>query len=152
MAEVGQGVSGWSVGDPCVALLAGGGYAEYVVAPAGQVVPPPPGMDLVAAAGAIEVAATVSSNLELARLKRGEVFLVHGGAGGIGSFAIQYAKALGATVISTAGSEEKLAYCRSVGADFAISYRGDWPREVKCRDRRPRRGRDLGQHGREVPR
>ena len=68
MAEVGQGVSGWPVGDPCVALLAGGGYAEYVVAPAGQVVPPPPGMDLVAAAGAIEVAATVSSNLELARL------------------------------------------------------------------------------------
>ena len=71
VAEVGQGVSGWSVGDPCVALLAGGGYAEYVVAPAGQVVPPPPGMDLVAAAGAIEVAATVSSNLELARLAAG---------------------------------------------------------------------------------
>ena len=66
-----QGVSGWAVGDPCVALLAGGGYAEYVVAPAGQVVPPPPGMDLVAAAGVIEVAATVSSNLDSARLGSG---------------------------------------------------------------------------------
>jgi putative PIG3 family NAD(P)H quinone oxidoreductase len=132
VADVGQGVSGWSVGAPCVALLAGGGYAEYVVAPAVQVVPPPTGLDLVDAAGAIEVAATVSSNLELAGLKRDESFLVHGGAGGIGSFAIQYAKALGATVISTAGSEEKLAYCRSVGADFVISYRGDWPREVKA--------------------
>ena len=130
VAGVGKGVSGWSAGRPCVALLAGGGYAEYVVAPAGQVVPPPRGLSLVAAAGAIEVAATVSSNLELAQLKRGESFLVHGGAGGIGSFAIQYAKALGATVISTAGSEEKLAYCRSVGADLVISYRGDWPREV----------------------
>ena len=119
VAEVGPGVSGWSVGDPCVALLAGGGYAEYVVAPAGQVVPPPPGMDLVAAAGVIEVAATVSSNLELARLTRGEVFLVHGGAGGIGSFAIQYAKALGATVISH-GRQRRRSW-RTAGPSAPIS-------------------------------
>jgi NADPH:quinone reductase-like Zn-dependent oxidoreductase len=79
----------------------------------------------------IEVAATVYSNLELARLSAGEVFLVHGGAGGIGSFAIQYAKALGATVIATAGRDEKLDYCRALGADHAISYRGDWPSAVR---------------------
>ena len=123
VAELGPGVAGWAVGDACVALLAGGGYAERVVVPAGQVVPPPPGLDLLAAAGVIEVAATVGSNLEKAHLVSGEVFLVHGGAGGIGSFAIQYAKALGATVITTAGSADKLAYCRSLGADHAISYR-----------------------------
>ncbi len=131
LAQVGDEVAGWSVGDPCVALLAGGGYAEYVVVPAGQVVAPPPGLDLVAAAGAIEVAGTVLSNLERVGLASGEIFLVHGGAGGIGSFAIQYAKALGATVIATAGSDDKLAYCRSIGADHAISYRVDWPREVR---------------------
>ena len=127
IAAVGSGVTEWQPGQPCVALLAGGAYAELVVAPEGQVVPPPPGVDLVTAAGLIEVAATVWSNLELARLKDGECFLVHGGAGGIGSFAIQYAaKACGATVIATAGSEEKLEYCRSIGSDLATSYRGDW--------------------------
>lgn len=131
VAEFGDGVTGWAVGDPCVALLTGGGYAAYVVAPASQVVPPPPGLDLLAAAGVIEVAATVYSNLALARLVAGETFLVHGGAGGIGSFAIQYAKALGATVIATAGSDEKLDYCRALGADHAISYRGDWPDAVR---------------------
>jgi len=130
VAGTGEGVEGWAVGDPCVALLAGGGYAEQVVVPAGQVVAPPPGMDLVEAAGVVEVAATVVSNLDLAHLAAGEVFLVHGGAGGIGSFAIQYARALGATVLATAGSEEKLAYCRSVGADHAFSYRDDWAAQV----------------------
>ena len=130
IAEVGTEVSNWEVEDPCIALLAGGGYAEYAVAPASQVVPPPLGVELVAAAGVIEVAATVYSNLELADLADGDVFLVHGGAGGIGSFAIQYAKSLGATVITTAGSEEKLRYCLSIGADRAISYRGDWAAEV----------------------
>ncbi|HET6760086.1 MAG TPA: zinc-binding dehydrogenase, partial [Propionibacteriaceae bacterium] len=79
----------------------------------------------------IEVAATVYSNLELIGLADGDTFLVHGGAGGIGSFAIQYAKSIGATVITTAGSEEKLNYCRSIGADHAISYRGDWPSAVR---------------------
>ena len=132
VAALGSGVSGWSVGDPCVALLAGGGYAELVAVPAGQVVAPPPGADLVAAAGLVEVAATVVSNLDLAGLGAGQVFLVHGGAGGIGSFAVQYARSLGATVVATAGSAEKLDYCRSVGAQHAVSYRGDWVAEVRA--------------------
>ncbi|HVD54529.1 MAG TPA: NAD(P)H-quinone oxidoreductase [Propionibacteriaceae bacterium] len=131
IAEVGEEVSNWEVDDPCVALLTGGGYAEYVAAPAGQVVPPPLGVELVAAAAVIEVAATVYSNFELIGLADGDMFLVHGGAGGIGSFAIQYAKTIGATVITTAGSEDKLNYCRSIGADHAISYRGDWPAAVR---------------------
>ena len=131
VADLGEGVTGWSVGDPCVALLAGGGYASYAVAPAGQVVPPPPGVDLVTAAGLIEVAATVQSNLANAWLAAGEVVLVHGGAGGIGSFAIPYAKHLGATVIATAGSPEKLEFCRSRGADHVLSYREDWAAGVR---------------------
>jgi len=132
VAALGDGVSGWSVGDRCVALLAGGGYAELVAVPAGQVAAPPPGADLVAAAGLVEVAATVVSNLDLAGLGAGQVFLVHGGAGGIGSFAVQYARSLGATVVATAGSAEKLDYCRSVGAQHAVSYRGDWVAEVRA--------------------
>lgn len=131
VADVGEEVHNWSVDDPCIALLAGGGYAEYVAAPAGQVVPPPLGVGLVAAAGVIEVAATVYSNIELFGLADGDRFLVHGGAGGIGSFAIQYAKSIGATVITTGGSEDKLNYCRSIGADHAISYRSDWPAAVR---------------------
>ena len=131
VAGVGEEVSNWAIDDPCVALLAGGGYAEYVTAPAGQVVPPPLGVELLAAAGVIEVAATVYSNIELIGLAEGDWFLVHGGAGGIGSFAIQYAKSLEATVITTAGSQDKLDYCRSIGADHALSYRGDWPAAVR---------------------
>lgn len=131
IARVGEEVPNWAIDDPCIALLSGGGYAEYVAAPAGQVVPPPLGVDLVAAAGVIEVAATVYSNVELVGLADGDRFLVHGGAGGIGSFAIQYAKSIGATVITTAGSADKLDYCRSIGADHAISYRGDWPAAVR---------------------
>ncbi len=131
VAEIGDGVTGWTTGDACVALLAGGGYAEYVAVPAGQVVPPPPGIDLLVAGGVIEVAATVQSNLERVWLASDEIFLVHGGAGGIGSFAIPYAKHLGATVITTAGSAEKLDYCRSLGADHAFSYRDDWPAAVR---------------------
>jgi putative PIG3 family NAD(P)H quinone oxidoreductase len=131
IAAAGTDVTNWAVEDTCVALLAGGGYAEYVVAPAGQVVPPPLGVELVAAAAVIEVAATVYSNIELVGLTDGDTFLVHGGAGGIGSFAIQYAKGVGATVIATAGSEDKLDYCRSIGADHAISYRDDWPAAVR---------------------
>ena len=92
-----------------------------------------------------------SPTSSLAGLAAGERLLVHGGAGGIGSFAIPYAKHLGATVITTAGSAEKLDYCRSLGADHAISYRDDWPAAVRDATRRPRRRRDLGQHGREVP-
>ena len=131
VAELGPGVTGWEVGDACVALLAGGGYAAYVVAPAGQVVLPPEGIDLVAAGGLVEVAATVQSNLEHARLAPGDTFLVHGGAGGIGSFAVPYAKHLGATVITTAGSPVKLDFCRARGADHALSYRDDWPAGVR---------------------
>lgn len=131
VAVLGPGVTGWEVGDACVALLAGGGYATYVVAPAGQVVLPPEGIDLVAAGGLVEVAATVQSNLDHAGLAAGDAFLVHGGAGGIGSFAVPYAKHLGATVITTAGSPEKLDYCRARGADRALSYRDDWPSGVR---------------------
>ena len=131
VAALGAGVSGFEVGQPCVALLAGGGYAEQVVVPSGQVLPPPPGYDLVDAGGVLEVAATVWSTLAHAHLAAGETFLVHGGAGGIGSFAIQYAKALGATVVATAGSEPKLQHCRDLGADHAFSYRDDWAAQVQ---------------------
>lgn len=126
-----NGCEGWSEGDECIALLAGGGYAEYVAVSAGQVIPPPPGVDPVTAAGVLEVAATVVSNMQVAHLKPGESFLVHGGAGGIGSFAIQYAKALGCQVATTAGSEEKLAFCRDLGADLVVSYKDDWEAAVK---------------------
>lgn len=123
---LGEGTTGWEPGQECLALLAAAGYAEYVVAPAGQLVPPPPGIDLVDAGGLLEVAATVVSNMDTVHLAAGEYFLVHGGAGGIGSFAIQYAKALGCTVLATAGSPDKLDYCRSLGADHAFDYHEDW--------------------------
>lgn len=129
--QVADDAVGWKVGDPCVALLAGGGYADYVAVPAGQVIPPPPGVDLVTAAGVIEVAATVSSNFDHVRVAPGETVLIHGGAGGIGTFAIQYARALGARVLTTAGSPAKLDLCRELGADVAIDYHDDWPAEVK---------------------
>ncbi len=130
VAGIGEGVSGWHLGDPCVALLAGGGYAEYVNVPAGQVIPPPPGVELVSAAGLIEVAATVVSNFDHVHLASGETVLIHGGAGGIGTFAIQYAKALGARVIVTAGTAEKLQLCRSLGADVTLDYHDDWAEAV----------------------
>ncbi len=128
--EVGDGVTGWQPGAECAALLAGGGYAEYVSVPAGQVLPPPPGVDLVSAAGLVEVAATVVSNFDHVHLTSGETLLVHGGAGGIGTFAIQYAKALGARVLTTAGSADKLALCRELGADVALDYHDDWAAAV----------------------
>ena len=132
VTRLGNGVEGFEVGQACVALLAGGGYAEQVVVPAGQVLPPPPGYALVDAAGVLEVAATVwSTTTAYAHLAAGETFLVHGGAGGIGSFAIQYAKARGATVVATAGSAEKLQHCRDLGADHAFSYSGDWAAQTK---------------------
>ena len=129
--EVGPAVTRWKKGDEVVALLAGGGYAEFFVAPEGQLVPPPPGVDLVSAAGVLEVAATVVSNLEVGRLSAGEVFLVHGGAGGIGTFATQYAKALGATAVSTAGSADKVRHSLEHGASFSFDYHGDWVAELK---------------------
>jgi putative NAD(P)H quinone oxidoreductase, PIG3 family len=128
---VGDGVTAWKPGDHVVALLAGGGYAEYFVAPAGQLVSPPPAVDLVTAAGLLEVAATVVSNMDVAHLKPGETLLAHGGAGGIGTFVIQYAKAMGAKVVTTAGSEAKLKHCIDHGADYAIDYHGDWVGELQ---------------------
>jgi putative PIG3 family NAD(P)H quinone oxidoreductase len=124
VSAVGEGVERWTVGDEVCALLAGGGYAEKVVVPAGQVMPVPTGLDLVTAGALPEVACTVWSNVfMIAGLQRGETFLVHGGAGGIGTFAIQLAHALGARVLTTAGSAEKLELCRSLGADVAIDYK-----------------------------
>ena len=129
--SVGEGVTQWKPGDEVVALLSGGGYAEYFVAPAGQLIPPPPGIDLVTAAGMLEVAATVVSNMDVVGLKAGERMLVHGGSGGIGTFAIQYAKALGCTVATTAGTDEKLQHCREHGADIALNYHDDWVQGLK---------------------
>jgi putative PIG3 family NAD(P)H quinone oxidoreductase len=124
VAELGEGVEGWSVGDEVCALLAGGGYAARVAAPVGQVMPVPRGVDLVQAAALPEVAATVWSNVFMtAHLQKGERFLVHGGAGGIGTMAIQLAAARGAEVFATAGSPDKLELCRSLGASRAIDYR-----------------------------
>lgn len=111
-------------GDAVCALLAGGGYAEYVSVPAEQVLPLPPDVDIVAAAGVPETVFTVWSNVfERGRLQAGERFLVHGGASGIGTTAIQLAKARGAQVFTTAGSIEKCAACTRLGADRAINYR-----------------------------
>ncbi|RLZ03306.1 NAD(P)H-quinone oxidoreductase [Kocuria tytonicola] len=116
---------GLAVGDPVVALVDSGGYAERVVAPWQQVLPLPDGVDPVEAAGLPEVAATVFSNVFMAASAReGETLLVHGGAGGIGTHAIQVARALGLTVIATVGSEEKAATVRELGAT-AVNYRNE---------------------------
>jgi putative PIG3 family NAD(P)H quinone oxidoreductase len=124
VAAVGEGVTGWAVGDEACALLAGGGYAERVAVPTGQLLPVPAGVDLVTAAALPEVAATVWSNVFMvAGLKPHETLLVHGGAGGIGSFAIQIAHQLGARVATTGGTAEKLAACAALGADVLINYR-----------------------------
>lgn len=118
--------SNWQVGDQVCALLAGGGYAERVAVPAGQVMPLPEGYDLEKAAAVPEVACTVWSNLGmLAQLSAGDTVLIHGGSGGIGSFAIQVAHLKGATVAVTAGTAEKLEYCKQLGADILINYRED---------------------------
>ena len=124
VAAVGEGVERWQVGDEVTALLAGGGYATQVVVPAGQVMTVPDGVDLVTAAALPEVACTVWSNLMMvAGLQPGETLLVHGGAGGIGTCAIQLAHALGARVLTTGGTAEKLAFCAELGADVTINYR-----------------------------
>jgi NADPH2:quinone reductase len=126
IADIGSDVTNWSVGQKVCALLAGGGYAEYVAVPAGQVMPVPSGVDLVDAAGLPEVACTVWSNLVLtAHLGEGQLLLMHGGASGIGTHAIQIARALGARVAVTAGSDEKLQTCRDLGAEITINYRDD---------------------------
>ena len=124
IAAVGPGVSGWREGDSVCALMAGGGYAERVAVPAGQLLPIPGGVNLIDAAALPEVACTVNASVfGQARLAPGEVLLVHGGSGGIGTMAIQLAKARGALVACTAGTPAKLERCRELGADLAISYR-----------------------------
>ncbi|WP_340559779.1 NAD(P)H-quinone oxidoreductase [Streptomyces sp. GSL17-111] len=134
IAAVGPGVVGWAVGDEVCALLSGGGYAERVAVPAGQVLPVPEGVDLVTAAALPEVTATVWSNVFMVgNLRPGEVFLVHGGASGIGTMAVQLAKAVGARVAVTAGTKEKLARCAELGADILVNYREqDFTEEVKA--------------------
>ena len=124
VAAVAPDVTGVGVGDEVCALLAGGGYAERVAVPAGQVLPVPRGVDAVDAAGLPEVACTVWSNVFLlGGLRAGETILVHGGGSGIGTFAIQLAKARGARVVTTVGSAEKAARCRDLGADVTVNYR-----------------------------
>jgi putative PIG3 family NAD(P)H quinone oxidoreductase len=124
ITEIGPGVSGWSVGDEVCALLAGGGYAEKVAVPAGQLLPVPAGLDLKQAAALPEVVCTVWSNVFMvAHLRPTETLLVHGGSSGIGTMAIQLAKAVGAKVAVTAGTKEKLDYCAELGADILINYR-----------------------------
>src|SRR5580658_4902216 len=123
---VGDDVAGWAAGQEVCALLAGGGYAEYVAAPAGQLLPHPVGLDLTDSAGVPEVACTVWSNLAMtAHLSGGQLLLMHGGASGIGTHAIQVARALGARVAVTAGSAEKLETCRDLGAQITINYRDE---------------------------
>jgi putative PIG3 family NAD(P)H quinone oxidoreductase len=126
VSEVGEGVTGWRVGDEVCALLAGGGYAERVAVPAGQLLPRPSGVELATAAALPEVVCTVWSNVFLlAGLRRGDSFLVHGGSSGIGTMAIQLAARAGARVLTTAGSAAKLDICRELGAEVGINYRDE---------------------------
>lgn len=130
------GTTDRQVGEQVACLLAGGGYAEYVAVPAGQLMPIPAGYSFAEAASVVEVATTVWSNIGmLTGLEAGQTILIHGGAGGIGTFAIQLAKHIGATVAVTAGSPEKLEACRQLGADILINYREEDFAEVmknKC--------------------
>ena len=124
VVEVGPGVSRWQIGDQVCALLPGGGYAEYAATEATHALPIPPGLSLAEAACLPETCFTVWSNIVMrGGLRAGERFLVHGGASGIGTTAIQIASALGARVFTTAGSDEKCTVCRDLGADLAINYR-----------------------------
>jgi putative PIG3 family NAD(P)H quinone oxidoreductase len=133
IAALGAGVTGWQVGDEVCALLAGGGYATKVAVPAGQVLPIPAGLSATDAAALPEVACTVWSTIgDIAGLTNGETFLVHGGSSGIGTHAIQLGVALGVRVLCTAGSAEKLARCRELGADVTINYKTeDFVQRVK---------------------
>ena len=126
VAEVGDGVTQWRVGQQVCALLAGGGYAEFVAVPAGQVMPVPDGVPLAQAAALPEVACTVWSNLVMtADLSAGQLLLIHGGASGIGTHGIQVARALGARVAVTAGAQNKLDLCTELGAEITINYRDE---------------------------
>jgi NADPH2:quinone reductase len=124
VVKTGEGVSQWQVGDQLCALMVADGYSEYAAAPAVQCLPVPPSVSLVDAGGLPETFSTVWTNVfERMRLRSGEVFLVQGGTSGIGITAIQLAKAFGAKVLATAGTEEKCRACVDYGADLAINYR-----------------------------
>jgi len=127
-------VTDWKVGQSCMALVSGGGYAEYCTAPAPQCLPLPSGMDFIQAAAIPETFFTVWTNVfERGQLKAGETLLIHGGASGIGTTAIQLARKFGARVIVTAGSDERADACRALGADLAINYRTrDFVAEAKA--------------------
>ena len=133
IAALGEGVEGWSVGDEVAALLSGGGYAEQVAVPAGQLLPVPAGVDVADAAALPEVACTVWSNVFLtANLQPGQVLLVHGGSSGIGTMAIQLAREVGAHVAVTASSAAKLTACADFGAEILINYKEqDFVEEIK---------------------
>lgn len=133
ISALGEGVSGWSVGDEVCALLSGGGYAEKVAVPAGQLLPVPRGLSLQDAAALPEVACTVWSNVfQLAALQPAELLLVHGGTSGIGTMAIQLAVRHGARVVCTVGSPEKASRAEDLGAERAIRYRDEDFVEVVC--------------------
>ena len=124
IVQLGDGVDGWSIGDEVCALLTGGGYAEKVAVPAGQLLPVPAGISLVDAAALPEVTCTVWSNVFMtANIQPGEVLLVHGGGSGIGTMAVQLGREVGARVAVTAGSPEKLEICRELGASILVNYR-----------------------------
>ena len=133
VAAVGADVTGWSIGDPVCALLAGGGYAERAAVPHEQCLPIPKGLTAIQAAGIPETFFTVWTNVfQRGKLKAGETILIHGGTSGIGTTAIQLAKAFGARVFATAGSDEKCRAMRKLGADEAFNYRTqDWVAEGK---------------------
>jgi NADPH2:quinone reductase len=134
VVSAGPGVDSPAVGTQVCALMAGGGYAEYAVAEAALCLPVPDGLPVVEAAALPETFFTVWSNVfDRARLQAGNTFLVHGGSSGIGTTAIQMARAMGARVFATAGSEEKCAACRQLGAERAVNYRsGDFVAELKA--------------------
>jgi len=124
IAALGSGVQEWKLGEMVCALVAGGGYAEYCLAPVPQCLPVPRGVDLISAAGMPETFFTVWTNVfERGRLATGDTLLVHGGSSGIGTTAIQMAVAFGAKVVVTAGSPEKCTACERLGAARAINYR-----------------------------
>lgn len=133
VAALGEGVIGWAVGDPICALVAGGGYAELAAVPQEQCLPMPKGLTAIQAAGIPETFFTVWTNVfQRGKLHAGESILIHGGSSGIGTTAIQLAKAFGATVLATAGSDDKCEAIRTLGADHAFNYRTqDWVAEGK---------------------
>jgi putative PIG3 family NAD(P)H quinone oxidoreductase len=126
ITALGAAVTGWQIGDEVCALLSGGGYAEQVAVPAGQLLPLPQGVSVLHAAALPEVTCTVHANVFMhAALTAGETLLVHGGSSGIGTMAIQLGHAIGARVVCTAGSPAKLERCRELGADLAVSYKDE---------------------------